>query len=125
MRSDDLRFARRALLRAMPSERFVFHPHGFIAPDGSRIDLSRRATLARLLDVLVEKRLETPGVPLAFDVLIEAGWPGERVLMLPAQNRVRVAVTTLRNMGLRRVLIFREGGHLLDPEVPIHRELNA
>lgn len=124
MRSDDLRFARRALLRAMPSERFVFHPHGFIAPDGSRIDLSRRTTLARLLDVLVERRLETPGVPLSFEVLIEAGWPGERVLMLPAQNRVRVAVTTLRNMGLRRVLIFREGGHLLDPEVPIHRELN-
>ena len=38
--SDDLRFARRALLRAMPSERFVFHPQGFIAPDGKHINLS-------------------------------------------------------------------------------------
>jgi predicted ATPase/Flp pilus assembly protein TadD len=123
--SDDLRFARRALLRAMPSERFVFHPQGFIAPDGKHINLARRLTLARLLDVLVARRLDAPGVPLTLEALMEAGWPGERVLPIAALNRVRVAVTALRNMGLRRVLIFREGGHLLDPEVPIHREMSS
>lgn len=118
--SDDLRFARRALVRALPAERFVFSPGGagFIAPDGAKIDLSRRATLARLLEALVQKRLQSPGVAASFDELIAAGWPGERVLPLAAQNRLRVAVTTLRNMGLRQVLVFREGGHLLDPDVP-------
>lgn len=119
-RSDDLRFARRALVRALPAERFVFSPagQGFVAPDGARIDLTRRPTLARLLDALVAKRLAAPGVAASFDELIAAGWPGERVLTLAAQNRLRVAVTTLRNMGLRHVLVFRDGGHLLDPEVP-------
>ncbi len=118
--SDDLRFARRALVRALPAERFVFSPAGagFVAPDGARIDLSRRATLARLLDALVQKRLAQPGVAASFDELIAAGWPGERVLPLAAQNRLRVAMTTLRNMGLRQVLVFRDGGHLLDPDVP-------
>ncbi len=118
--SDDLRFARRALLRALPPERFVFDAggQGFVAPDGTRIDLTRRPTLARVLDALVAKRLAAPGVPATLDELVGAGWPGERVLPLAAQNRLRVAVTTLRNMGLRQVLAFRDGGHLLDPAVP-------
>jgi len=118
--SDDLRFARRALVRALPAERFVFSAGGqaFVAPDGARIDLVRRPTLARVLDALVQKRLASPGVAASFDELIAAGWPGERVLPLAAQNRLRVAVTTLRNMGLRHVLVFRDGGHLLDPDVP-------
>jgi predicted ATPase/Tfp pilus assembly protein PilF len=118
--SDDLRFARRALLRALPSERFVFDAggQGFVAPDGTRIDLARRPTLARVLEALVAKRLAEPGVPATHDELVGAGWPGERVLPLAAQNRLRVAVTTLRNMGLRQVLAFRDGGHLLDPAVP-------
>ncbi len=118
--SDDLRFARRALLRALPPERFVFDRagRGFVAPDGTRIDLTRRATLGRVLAALVGKRLAAPGVPAGPEELVAAGWPGERVMPLAAQNRLRVAVTTLRNMGLRQVLLFHGGGYLLDPSLP-------
>jgi hypothetical protein len=39
-----------------------------------------------------------------------------------ARNRLRVALTTLRNLGLRAALITREGGHLLDPNVVVQRQ---
>ena len=90
-------------------------------PDGERRDLSRRHALRRLMDAFTTHRVEAPGAPLSVDDLLAAGWPGEQVLPLAGRNRVHVALTTLRGLGLRGLLLSVEGGWALDPEVPVVR----
>ena len=121
--SDDVRFAVRMLQRAIPADELEVAEGAawFRVPGCEPVDLSSRATLARLLEALVEARLARPGVPVDASALVEAAWQGERMLPQAAQNRLRVAVTSLRNLGLRGVLVHREGGHLLEPEVPARR----
>ena len=53
------------------------------------------------------------------DALQSAGWPGERMHPEAASNRVYVAITTLRKLGLKPVLVRRDDGYLLDPEVTV------
>jgi len=64
---------------------------------------------------------EDPGAGLSLDDLLEIGWPGERVVPSAGANRVYVALTTLRNMGLRGHLISQGDGYLLDPALPLER----
>jgi hypothetical protein len=59
------------------------------------------------------------GNPLGVPALAEAGWPGERILVEAAATRVRVAIATLRKLGLREVLLTRDEGYLIDPEVDL------
>ena len=121
--SDDVRFALRLLQRAVPAEQLVIGDGSawFQVPGCAVVSLATRPTLARLLEALVEARLERPGTPVDSETLVAAGWPGERVSPLSARNRLRVALTTLRNLGLRGVLVFRDAGHLLDTEVAASR----
>jgi hypothetical protein len=121
--SDDVRFAVRMLARAIPAEQLEVGAEGawFRVPGREIVSLATRTTLARVLDALVRARLARPGAPVTPDELVAAGWPGERVLPLAAQNRLRVALSTLRHLGLRGVIVHREGGHLLDPSVPATR----
>jgi tetratricopeptide (TPR) repeat protein len=88
---------------------------------GARVDLGRRGSLKRILDSLAEQRTTAPGQGLPVATLVEKGWPGERVLVEAAATRVRVAVATLRRLGLRSVIITREDGYLLDPSVAVER----
>ena len=53
------------------------------------------------------------------DDLLEAGWPGERVLPEAAANRVYVAVATMRKLGLRDVLLSRDDGYLLTTDIDV------
>jgi hypothetical protein len=55
------------------------------------------------------------------DALLQAGWPGERVVPSAGANRVYVALTTLRKLGLRHFLLSRDDGYLLDPALPVRR----
>jgi hypothetical protein len=43
--------------------------------------------------------------------------------MLPRAglHRVQVAIGQLRDLGLRTLLVSRDGGYLLDPEVSVER----
>ena len=82
----------------------------FVAPGGSRIGLERRASLALLLDRLAEERVARPGHTLAAAELFRATWPGEKAQASAAAHRVRVAVATLRKLGLRDALVTLEGG---------------
>ena len=82
-------------------------------------DLTRYRTLRRLLLTLVDQRLGSPSAALAWDRLFAAGWPGERAHVEAARNRVKVAVSTLRAMGLRDVLLHDGAGYLLDPAVAV------
>ena len=87
-------------------------------PGGEPVDLSRRGALRRILAFLAARRRDAPGVGADVDTLREAGWPGERMHPESANNRVYVAVTTLRKLGLRGILVCWEDGYLLDPDVP-------
>ncbi len=107
-----------------PPDALVVGPAGlwFRPPHGERVALDRRRQLAKILDRLAGERLARPGSALDWDALLAAAWPGERVLPEAAAHRVRVAVSTLRKLGLRDVLRTSEDGYLLVPEVPAIRE---
>jgi len=83
------------------------------------VDVSRRQPLRRLVAALARRRVDAPGESVALEELIEAGWPGERVRHEAAVNRVHVALTTLRKLGLRELLVSGEHGYLLSPAVPV------
>ena len=88
---------------------------------GERVDLSRRVALRLILQALTRRRLEHPGRALSVEEVVEAGWPGERILPDAAAGRVYVAVGSLRRMGLRGVLLSADGGYLLDAALPLRR----
>jgi hypothetical protein len=73
----------------------------------------------RLLRELVRTRLNAPGNCLDTDQLLEAGWPGERPIREAGLNRVYVAVSLLRKLGLRDILQRQEHGYRLDPAVRV------
>jgi predicted ATPase/predicted negative regulator of RcsB-dependent stress response len=112
--------AKKAVLRLTRDARTV------VLPEGEAVSLERRGSLRRLVLALVQRRLgEGDGLAadrgrgLSVDELAEAGWPGERVLVEAAQTRVRVAVATLRKLGLRGLLVTRDDGYVLDPAVEV------
>jgi hypothetical protein len=119
--SDDARFALRLLERALQAQAWVFDTaRGELrAPNGELIDLAARPQLLRILIALADQRVKAPGSPLAADTLIEQAWPGERMQSDAAHNRVKVALSTLRSLGLRDLLMRNADGYLLDPLVPI------
>jgi predicted ATPase len=106
-----------------PDDALLVGPAGqwFRPPHGARVPLDRRKPLALLLHRLSRERADRPGTPLAWDALLEAAWPGERVLAIAGAHRVRVAVSTLRKLGLKDVLLTRDEGYLLAPEIPALR----
>jgi hypothetical protein len=91
----------------------------FRTPGAPRVSLTRRENLARLLRTLAVARAEAPGRALSTETLFAAGWPDERIHGAAATGRVYVALTTLRNLGLRRVLLRSSEGYHLDPSARI------
>ena len=91
----------------------------FQAPEGPRVGLERRPTLQPLLAALAAQRVAHPGQGLALQELVAIGWPGERLLAKSARNRVYVAISTLRKMGLELLERSDEGGYLLAPGVSV------
>jgi tetratricopeptide (TPR) repeat protein len=87
--------------------------------EGATQSLARHRTLRRLLLKLVDMRLAAPSTPLAWDQLFAAGWPTERAHVEAARNRVKVAISTLRSMGLRELILHDGMGYLLDPLVDV------
>jgi hypothetical protein len=93
----------------------------FAARLAGRVDLARRAALRRILELLVERRIDAPGEAVAIEDVVRAGWPGERILLQAALNRAYVALTALRRLGLREILLTGAGGYWLDPAVALER----
>lgn len=77
------------------------------------VDLSRRRPLSRILWAMAQG----PSMP-ASD-LIAAGWPGERIVRHAARIRLRVAVATLRSMGLATHIQTTRTGYALACEFSI------
>jgi tetratricopeptide (TPR) repeat protein len=132
----EVRMAARALLRLLepPARRAVLaeahDPAGrallvdarggwFRPPRDRWRGLERRPQLRRVLVCLAAARLETPGVALAQDAILERAWPGERVLPLAARARVHKMLSLLRRAGLGGLMLTVERGWLLDPAVPL------
>jgi MoxR-like ATPase len=80
-----------------------------------RVGLETRRALPHLLAALIEAREQRPGRALTVDDLVARGWPGERVLGEAGANRVYVALTTLRKLGLRDLLQRTGDGYYLPP----------
>jgi tetratricopeptide (TPR) repeat protein len=124
--SDDLRFALRLLevrvgLRQHEGPELVVSADAFTLVGQPAVSLARRAPLRRLLGALAEARSTRPGAVVSIAELVRAGWGDERILPHSATQRVRVAIAELRALGLREVLLSRDGGYLLDPHLPLRR----
>jgi predicted ATPase/Tfp pilus assembly protein PilF len=91
------------------------------APAETPQDLSRRKAPRLILLTLVEHHRANPGAGVTLDDLLAAGWPGQKVVPTAAANRVYVALTTLRKLGLRKYLLSQDDGYLLDPALPVDR----
>ena len=122
----DVRFALRAVARfrhdrAATRDRPVLE----VRADGSELaiggathSLARYAILRRLLLRLVDARLAATGA-LTWEQMFAAGWPDEKVHSEAARNRVKVAINSLRNLGLRDALVHDGTGYMLEPELPV------
>jgi predicted ATPase len=89
---------------------------------GERVSLQRRRALHLVVKALADTRGAHPGRALTVPELVEHGWPGEKVQAEAGADRVYMALSTLRKMGLRGVIISRDDGYLLDPRVELRRE---
>jgi len=125
--SDDARFALRLLERALRSEAWVFDVgrSALVPPGEATIDLSSRPQLVRIVRALAEQRMTLPGVALSQDELLAHAWPGERMTAEAAANRMKVALSTLRKLGLRSLIQRTDEGYLLDPQRPFVLEASS
>jgi predicted ATPase len=113
------RALRAALSDGLPDDALVVGSGWFKAPRARRIDISSRRAPSSLLSALAVARKQRPGASLTVEELFEAGWPGEKALPAAAASRVYVAISTLRKIGLKELIIRDDAGYRLDPSVPL------
>ena len=97
----------------------------FVTPEGERVELEHRVNLRNVLKALLEVRRSEPNTALTVPDLFRRGWPGEKTVGKSGPNRVYVALTTLRKLGLREVIERRRDGYLIPPGAPIELSLDA
>lgn len=88
-------------------------------PNGDRVELQRRPVLRRIVSRLVSARRNTPGKALPTRTLIEAGWPGDRSKPRALENRLWVALSTLRKLGLNETILRNESGYFIPTALAI------
>ena len=123
--SDDARLALRVLDRLVgdPREASGGALHvgdggrWFLVPGGEAVDLSRRKVLRGVLLALAQA--QATGKPIGLEALREAGWPGEKMSVEAATNRIHVALAALRQLGLRDLIVHDEQGYRLDGKTPV------
>ncbi len=108
-----------------PSDALIVHPDGasFSVPGATEADavrrLKRTSPAKRLLDVLAAERRWAPGRSVAKAELIERLWPGEKLIARSASNRLHVAISGLRKVGLGDLIIRDRVGYRLSEEVTV------
>ncbi|MCA9621818.1 MAG: AAA family ATPase [Myxococcales bacterium] len=95
----------------------------FVPPAGARIGCSRRPIMRRMLVALVQARVRQPGRALGQEELLEAGWPGERMIESAAKRRIQVMLSRMRDLGLRDVIQTTEAGYRIDPQCVVRLRL--
>ncbi|MFT5359364.1 MAG: tetratricopeptide (TPR) repeat protein, partial [Polyangiales bacterium] len=98
---------------------FVVIPGSALGTDEVRVDLSRQVLKRRLLKALLDARLAQPGDPLPQEKLLRAGWPDQRATATSARNRLHVALSGLRKLGLDGLLLSGPRGYMLDPDIEL------
>jgi hypothetical protein len=86
-------------------------------PDGERHHLGR--ALRQIMVALVEHHRSRPHSALNVDELLQAGWPGERPAFEAGANRVYVALSRLRSMGLRDAIERFDDGYRIPAQVRV------
>ncbi len=84
-----------------------------------RVNIEQRRNLKRFIRKLIEHAVAHPGEGLNYAQLHNAGWPDEPTPHETGTLRVRVALSTLRRLGLREILVRRGDCYLIDPDVSI------
>ena len=115
--------AGKATVPAQVMAPWVFGPESrsVRSPSGEEMDLTRHGSLRKVLDALVIRRLEAPGIAQSASDLLEAGWPGERVRHESGMLRVYSVIRRVRALGLGSALVTRDDGYLLDPQAAVVR----
>jgi predicted ATPase len=91
----------------------------FVPPSGERVDLGRQRSLRLVLLALSRHRRGGAPGGLDADALLASGWPGERIKGPAGGARVRVALSRLRALGLRDLLVRDDEGYALAPDVVV------
>src|SRR5262245_58767018 len=101
--------------QSTPSTRLVVAIDGswMRPPNAERVELTPKSLGQRLMRALAEQRLASPETPVSRDALIATLWPGEGLRRSVAENRLNVAISKLRNLGIRDALLTRGDGWLL------------
>lgn len=85
--------------------------------EGTHVSLSGKNRLLRLYRALVDSHRADPERFVSRRELTEAGWSGEKILAQAATNRLSVALSTLRRLGLP--LEADAGGIRLPPRIRV------
>ncbi|MBK9072191.1 MAG: ATP-binding protein [Myxococcales bacterium] len=103
-----------AELENLPAQLVIAADAAWFARSGwPRVDMRRRRLLRRLLQTLVHQRLSDPAKPVTTRAMLEAAWPGEMIADQYLTNRLYVAISTMRDLGLGERLETVEGGYRL------------
>lgn len=87
--------------------------------NGARVTLASGSPQRAVLCALIEAHRRKPGVFMSADELIAAAWPGESHVGDSGMNRLRVAVSRLRKLGLSELIVHRAGGYGLGERTEI------
>ena len=106
---------------------WALHAEGawFQPPGAPPVVLTRRRPLARLLALLIRARRDDPRREIAPEQLVAAAWPGARLVPSAARNRLNVAISTLRKLGLAELLLRGKTGYVLDPQALTREDSGA
>ncbi len=100
---------------------FQTDARAFITPDGQHVGLGRRQGSRRVLEALVDARVNEPGRSLTTEELFARGWPGQTIRHASAQARLWTAIRDLRSLGLHDLLETSGDGYRLAPHVSVER----
>jgi len=126
---NDVRIALRLVARervdvgSTNANELLVHEAGdwFALPGGERVACKHLGPPRRVLSKLAEERVKAPGVPVSIEALVQATWPGERMIAGAGRSRLYVAISTLRKLGLRDVVCKDPVGYLLSTALPLRR----
>jgi hypothetical protein len=111
--------ARPGPVAGLPVLVIAAHAEWFQIDGGPVVTLETRLALRKLLLALAVARMKDGRGALSSTEAFNAGWPGERAHPNAASVRVYTAIHTLRSLGLRALLVRRNGGYTLEAKVTI------
>jgi len=124
-RSDEVRLAARILADVttaiMGGEALVVDRHSRKFKRSRQSEwsnLGTRQAYSQVFDAVLDAR-QLGAEPLTLEQVYSVGWPNEDISPESMRNRVHVALSALRRMGLRGVLVHRDGGYSLSMDVPV------